>query len=160
MSGYNFTIDELCASAVAKSKKINNEPSANVIANLWQLITSCLQPIRDRYGKPIVVSSGYRCSALNKAVGGAKTSQHVTGEAADIIGNNNSREQLRAILLAALAVADYDQLIVERRESGQKWIHISHKANGIQRHETLYYNGKNYIKCGASEIVRVFDGMD
>lgn len=159
MSGYNFTIDELCESAVARSRKINNEPSADVINNLWQLITSCLQPIRDRYGKPIIVSSGYRCAALNKAVGGAKTSQHTTGEAADIVGQNNSKEQLKKILNAALSVADYDQLILEVK-GVQKWLHISHRANGLQRREVLYYNGKTYVKCSTTEIIKVFDGLD
>ena len=158
MSGYNFTIDELCASATAKANKINNEPSAQVISHLWQLITSCLQPIRDIHGKPILVTSGYRCAALNSKVGGSKTSQHVTGEAADIVGKNNTIAELKSMLKAAIDCASYDQLILERH-GAHRWIHISHRASGNQRGEVLYYDGAKYVKYNAQQLLTDFDGL-
>jgi len=65
-----FTINELCKSSVASKKKIDNTPSEEVKVNLERLINEVLDPIREEFGKPITVTSGYRCSKLNKEVGG------------------------------------------------------------------------------------------
>ena len=70
----NFTLEELVASATAKRLKIDNTPSKEEEARLYLLAYRILQPLRDRYGKPIRISSGFRCKALNKAVGGVPTS--------------------------------------------------------------------------------------
>ena len=80
----NFSYDELIASATAKRLGIDNTPNDEQKENLRRLAVEVLQPIRDAWRGAIVVSSGYRSEALNKAVGGAKTSQHLTGSAADI----------------------------------------------------------------------------
>lgn len=80
----NFSLEELIASTTVKNKNINNTPSNDVVNNLKRLCTEVLQPIRDKYEKSIIVSSGYRCSKLNTTVGGSKTSQHSYGQAADI----------------------------------------------------------------------------
>lgn len=80
----NFTLKELTKSATADRLGINNKPNKTVLANLEELAYKILQPIRDKYGKPIIVTSGYRCPALNRAVGGCPTSQHILGQAADI----------------------------------------------------------------------------
>ena len=81
-----FTIDELIKSATAQRKGIKSQfkPSDEVKRSLTALAEKILDPLRAAYGKPIIVTSGYRCPALNKAVGGAASSQHVKGEAADI----------------------------------------------------------------------------
>ena len=79
-----FTINELTRSSTALRKKINNSPTEEVKNNLIELVDKILDPVREKWGKPIIVSSGYRCPTLNVAVGGAKNSQHTTGEAADI----------------------------------------------------------------------------
>ena len=79
-----FTIKELTKSTTAQQKGIKNVPSKEQEQNLIALIENVLDPLREAYGKPIVVTSGYRCPALNKAVGGASNSQHMTGQAADI----------------------------------------------------------------------------
>lgn len=79
----NFSLEELIASTTVK-KNINNTPSNDVVNNLKRLCTEVLQPIRDKYEKFIIVSSGYRCSKLNTTVGGSKTSQPLYGQAADI----------------------------------------------------------------------------
>lgn len=79
-----FTITELTKSATATKQGIDNTPSAEVTANLTALVDKVLDPLREIYGKPIYVSSGYRCPKLNKAVGGVSNSQHLKGEAADL----------------------------------------------------------------------------
>lgn len=80
-----FTISELTHSDKAKELHIDNTPfSYSIVDNLSNLIENLLDPIRDAWGKPLNVNSGYRCPALNKAVGGKPTSQHLKGEAADI----------------------------------------------------------------------------
>lgn len=69
-----FTIKELCKSTTAEQLGIDNSPNSEIVNNLKQLVEYILDPLRERYGKPIHVNSGYRCPALNKAVNGSKTS--------------------------------------------------------------------------------------
>ena len=83
----NFTLEELVTTSKTALLNINREAAANsevVLHNLKELAVKVLQPIRDFYGKPVKVTSGYRSKALNTAVGGSQTSQHSHGEAADI----------------------------------------------------------------------------
>jgi uncharacterized protein YcbK (DUF882 family) len=120
-----FTIEELCASNTAKLKKINNEPNKEIINNLTSLIEKILDPLREEYKNPIIINSGYRCPQLNKLVGGAKTSQHMTGLAADItVGNKNQNKKL--FELAIKMDLPYDQII---DESNFSWVHISYSDN-------------------------------
>ena len=79
-----FTIKELCKSSTADRLGIDNSPNSEVISNLKKLVEFILDPLREKYGKPIYVNGGYRCPALNKAVNGSKTSQHMQGLAVDI----------------------------------------------------------------------------
>lgn len=136
--GNYFTIAELCASTTAKQKGIDNTPTASVKANLQTLINKLLNPIREVYGKPIVVSSGYRCPALNKAVGGVANSQHTTGEAVDI--QPTSTGSMKALFEACAKIGGYDQLIIEHTDKA-KWIHVSYSSTGKQRGQMMYYNG-------------------
>ncbi len=78
-----FTLAEMCASETAKAKGIKNQPTVTEVVNLCLLCTKVLDPLRKAMG-PITISSGYRCAALNKAVGGVSNSQHMKGQAADI----------------------------------------------------------------------------
>ena len=75
---------ELTKSSMADKLGIDNTPTTEAAVRLTTLVTHVLDPLREMYGKPITVNSGYRCPQLNAAVGGAKTSQHMRGEAADI----------------------------------------------------------------------------
>ena len=84
----NFTLEELTFSITANNNGWNNTPNAEQKAFLKRLAVEVLQPIRDAWNKPIVVSSGYRCPKLNTSVGGSKTSQHLKGQAADIKASN------------------------------------------------------------------------
>ena len=117
-----FTIKELCKSSTAVQKKIDNSPNSEIINNLENLVKYVLDPLREQYGKPIHVNSGYRCDALNKAVGGSKTSQHRYGLAADITAGSKF-ENRRLFILAQKLNLPFDQLI---NEKGYSWIHISY----------------------------------
>ena len=79
----NFTLEEFIKSTTAKNKKIDNTPGDTEIFYIEKLAEQ-LQRIRDRYGQPIIISSGYRCDKLNRAVGGTKDADHRFGAAADI----------------------------------------------------------------------------
>lgn len=120
----NFTMEELIASTTAKQLKIDNTPTESVKKSLVQMATLILQPLRDAYGKPIKISSGYRCPKLNVAVKGSKSSQHLKGEAVDL--NIGVEENKKLFNLAKQLMRDgkikVGQLIDEKNYS---WIHIS-----------------------------------
>lgn len=119
-----FTIRELTASSTARTRGIDNTPNAQVRANLTELIDKVLDPVRRIWGRPITVNSGYRCPALNAAVGGVVKSQHLTGEAADI--TTGSREGNRVLFeKISRSGVPFDQLI---DENGYSWIHISYSS--------------------------------
>ena len=116
-----FTIKELCASSTAVQLGIDNTPNSEIVNNLTQLVDNVLDPLRDRYGKPIYVNSGYRCQALNKAVNGSKTSKHMEGLAADItVGTPVQNKKLFNLIIHM--DLPYDQLIDEQNF---RWIHVS-----------------------------------
>lgn len=131
----NFTLEELINSSIANRLGIDNTPSKEIISNLTEL-SVLLQKIRDIYNKPIIVTSGYRSTKLNKAVGGSKTSQHVKGQAADIRSVSDSKEdnqELFNLILGMMIQKDIEvgQLI---DEYDYNWIHIStpHLKNNNQ----------------------------
>lgn len=137
-----FTIAELCRSATAAAHGIDNTPTPEIRAKLEALVVNCLDPIRRIYGKPIIVSSGYRSPALNDLLikqgsGAVKGSQHTLGEAADIVPASGG--SLRGIFDAAMRHGNFDQLIVEdkTRYGGGKWIHISYGPR--MRHNIYWY---------------------
>ena len=126
-----FTLQELCYSTTAQANGINNTPNATQRNALTALVDTVLDPLRRAWGKPILVNSGYRCPALNNAVGGKASSQHLRGEAADITtGSPQSNKQLYDLAISLRL--PIDQLIGER---GYTWLHISHKASGYNRHQ-------------------------
>ena len=115
----NFTLEELCAT----NQKYINVPSTTEKIALKQLAVKVLQPLRDAYGKPIRVNSGYRSPLVNKSVGGVPTSQHIKGEAADITGG--SKQENKVLFEMIKNTLDFDQLINERDYT---WIHVSYKT--------------------------------
>lgn len=121
-----FTIGELCKSDKALELRIANTPTDNAtIERMQVLMTECLDKVRELWGKPLGVNSGYRSAELNRAVGGAKNSQHLKGEAADITaGTKENNRKLFELIVASDIV--FDQLI---DESGYKWLHISYCKN-------------------------------
>jgi len=116
-----FTIKELCKSTTAERLGIDNSPNSEIVNNLKQLVEYVLDPLREGYGKPIHVNSGYRCPALNKAVNGSKTSHHMIGLAADITVGSAAKNKILFNLAQELDLP-FDQLIDEKNFS---WIHIS-----------------------------------
>ena len=136
----NFSYEELTHSNVAERKGLKNRPRTKeeekkVIENLKALCMEVLQPLRDFLGKPVVISSGYRCPELNKAVGGVKNSQHMKGEAADI--HVDSTEHLLKIMHFIMDETDFDQVIWERNRAGTQWVHVSYKREGVNRHQVV-----------------------
>lgn len=117
-----FTIKELCKSSTATQKGINNTPNSEIVRNLEQLVDNILDPLREKFGEPIIVNSGYRSPALNKAVKGAANSQHVSGQAADITSGSKFGNK-RMFILAQKLDLPFDQLIDEKNYS---WIHVSY----------------------------------
>ena len=126
----NFSYSEFEESNVARSRGIINViRTAEVRDAVRELTLTVLQPLRDAWGEPLHINSGYRCPELNAAVGGVATSQHVKGEAADIHAKNPIKLAQKVYDLAL----PYDQMIVY-----PTFVHISHKKGGPQRQKILY----------------------
>lgn len=134
----NFTLSELVHSDTANARGIDNTPTdIKIVNNLIKLAKNVLQPIRDKYGKPIIITSGYRCLDLNKAVGGVSNSQHLLGLAADIdVGTVNDNKLLFNMIEEMIKNKEIvvDQLL---DESHYKWIHISYNENN-NRNQILH----------------------
>ncbi|MFR3549513.1 D-Ala-D-Ala carboxypeptidase family metallohydrolase [Bacteroides sp.] len=127
----HFTIKELSHSDTALAKGIDNFPTAEAISNLTKLVNNVLDPLREKYDKPIRVSSGYRSAILNRSVNGATSSQHRLGEAADItVGSKEENRKLFEIIKSELP---FDQLIDEKDFS---WVHVSFRE-GRNRKQVL-----------------------
>ena len=126
-----FSIKELCKSNTAIKNKIDNHPTPEIERNLTILIEHCLDPIREKFGKPITVTSGYRCEKLNKLVGGKPNSQHLKGSAADLVGDTNTKT--KEIFEIAKQLGNFDQLLFERNSKGSIWVHISYKDSGNRK---------------------------
>ncbi len=141
----NFTLEELVKSTTALRCNIDNTPSDKEIENLQILVTNILQPIRDKYGKPIRINSGYRCEKLNKQVGGSKTSQHMTGEAADIETINGSNNSKLFNLIKSMIEnneIEVGQLIWEYgSKKDPNWVHVSLPTK-YKKNQILYYYSK------------------
>lgn len=134
----NFSYDEMVYSATAERLKLDNTPNEKEKANLVRLVLEILQPIRDKWGRPIVVTSGFRSEAVNKAVGGARNSQHRLGEAADIkIG---SKSQNKALFNFILDMVNKGEIKVGQLidEYGYSWVHVSLPRQGKPNNQVLH----------------------
>lgn len=125
----HFTLQELTRSATAQRLGIYNTPPASAVKALNELVDNMLDPLRDAWGGPIRVNSGYRCPRLNKAVGGSPYSQHQRGEAADITVGTPSANRRLLSLIKRLDLP-VDQCIDEK---GCSWIHVSHRKGHNRR---------------------------
>ena len=131
-----FELSEFIRSDVAKKKGIDNSPTFEVVAHLEELVEKVLDPLRAAYGMPIKISSGYRCPALNKAVGGSPTSMHMKGYAADCqVGGSFNKFRDFTVEWLKKTGTRYDQLLLEsNKKTGAKWIHVSlYNNSGQQR---------------------------
>ena len=134
----HFTLDELCASATAKAKGIINKPDVSQIINLVYLGAYVLEPLRVALGEPIKISSGFRCQALTKAVGGVANSQHCKGQAADLCIDGDMDKGKRWFDYIRKHL-DFDQLIWEHNAQGVYWVHVSfvHPDFGKNRRQVI-----------------------
>lgn len=128
-----FKLSEFINSATAKRLGIDNTPTFEIVDNLNRL-ADYLDTIREKLGKPILVSSGYRCPVLNKAVGGVANSQHQKGLAADLVCADMAK--LESVLRET---GGFDQLIKEHRKgSSSFWFHVSVcPRNGKPRNQII-----------------------
>lgn len=139
-----FTIEELCDSATAKKRGISNKPTEEVKKHLAELVDTLLDPLREAWGSPITVTSGYRSPALNKAVGGSTTSAHNLGYAADMVPANGKITEFKEFVKKWVADKKFDQYINEFSGSSQ-WVHLAVKnKSGEQRKQFLLYKGGKY----------------
>ena len=141
-----FTINEMIASDTAKAKGIDNSPTTEVRANLVALVETLLDPLREAWKSPIRVTSGYRCAALNKAVGGSTTSAHLYGCAADIVPLNGKIAEFKAFCRNYLSARRhlFDQVILEQSK-GSEWVHIGLKTqDGRKRGQLMEYKNNRY----------------
>lgn len=129
----NFTLNELVYSVTAEANRIDNRPNVKVVANLKALCENVLQPLRNYLGCPVIVSSGFRCSELNKKVGGRPNSQHLLGEAADFVV---PQRNLKDVFNHIKTHLPYDQLLFEYNKT-DKWIHVSYRSDGKNRRQAI-----------------------
>lgn len=139
----NFTLEELIFSTSALNHGVNNTPNAEQKACLKRLCVEVLQPIRDAWGAPVKVTSGYRCPWLNKLVGGVTGSQHVYGQAADIQALNpldNGKLHACIAKLIKEGKIKVGQCIWEYgSKTVPKWVHVSLPRAGKKNNQMLYY---------------------
>lgn len=120
----HFTMEELYASATATAKGINNKPSVQQMINLVYLTAYVLEPLRVAMNEPIKIGSGFRCQALNKAVGGVYNSQHMKGQAADLCIDGDIQKGRKWFNYIKNHLP-FDQLIWEHNSKGTYWVHVS-----------------------------------
>ena len=141
----NLSLAEVTRSETAKRRGISNMPTPEHIENFKKLAINIFQPIREHFGKPIIISSGYRSAELNKAIGGSLSSQHCSGEAIDIDmdGTDITNKQIFDYIKDNL---NFDQMIWEfGTDANPDWVHVSFAANRSQRKQILVakkVNGK------------------
>ena len=144
LSGH-FSLSELTKSQTATRRGIDNTPTPEHIESLTDLCLQVLEPTRRHFGKPMVITSGFRSEALCEAIGSKKTSQHAKGMAADFEMFGEDNKTLARYIKNNLI---FDQLILEFYNStdpNSGWVHCSYDKNN-NRKESLIYDGKTYIE--------------
>lgn len=130
----NFTLAELCKSTIADNCGIENTPDSDeVVKNLVILCQKILQPVRDHYGKPVKVNSGYRSEQVNMLARGSSTSDHILGCAADIEIEGVPNAELAKWITDNL---EYKQVILEFYTPGipdSGWVHVSYDGNNLKK---------------------------
>lgn len=138
----NFTLEELVKSETARRKKIDNTPTNEVKECLTKLAKELLQPIREAYGKPIIVSSGYRSPKLNKVLGGATNSDHKFGCAVDFHSVSDTVEDNRELFNLVVKMANEGKIKCRQilDEYNYNWVHVSinNKYNSTRNNQVLH----------------------
>ena len=148
----HFVLAEFERSATAAANGIDNSCPYQYIPVLQQLCKTILEPLRQHFGEPVIISSGYRCPTLNIRVGGVYASQHTLGEAADIVplppagspyAINHTPYTLKEWFDWIEANCNFDQLILETSNDMDFWIHVSCRKNlKANRHQVFRYMKK------------------
>lgn len=129
-----FSIAEFLCSDAAEKYQVSNIPSDEellaVLTNINALVNNVLDPLRAMIGRPIIITSGYRSKQVNELVGGSKTSQHLTGKAADIHVQGYTPQQMEIVYRAIQTYYDFDQLIFY---TSKNIIHISWNGDKNRR---------------------------
>jgi zinc D-Ala-D-Ala carboxypeptidase len=135
----NFTLEELIRSETAERERIDNTPAAEIVANLT-LLAAGLEQVRELLAQPLEISSGYRCPELNRRVGGAESSQHTRGMAADFTCDafGGPLEIIRAVRASGI---EFDQCILEFG----RWVHISFTRQPRGKVLTIYDSKEGYL---------------
>lgn len=131
----HLNLSEVTRSTEAKRRGISNMPTPEHIENFKKLAENIFEPIRKHFGVPIFVSSGYRSKELNIAIGGASSSQHLSGEAIDIDMDGTSNGVTNKMVFDYIKEnLNFDQLI---NEFNYSWVHVSFSSKGKQRKQIL-----------------------
>ncbi len=140
----HFKLEEFEKSMTAIRKGIENKAGSGEIKNLTDLCYTVLEPVRAKFDKPIIITSGFRSEELCEAIGSKKTSQHAKGQAVDfeIAGVSNLQ-----VALWIQNNCDFDQLILEfynPDDPAGGWVHVSYNEKGSNRKQVLTYDGKKF----------------
>lgn len=134
----NLSLAEVTKSTTAKRLNIDNTPDEWVTENLRQVALNVFQPLRDAFGCPIYVSSGYRSADLNSAIGGSRRSQHVEGRALDLDADVYGHCTNSQIFNYIRENLEFDQLIWEfGDQDNPDWVHVSYVYGGVNRGRCL-----------------------
>ncbi len=144
----NLSLSEVIKSNTAIKNGIDNSPTLEHLNNLEILAEKIFQPIREHFGVPIGISSGYRSKALNKAIGGSKTSQHCSGQALDLDADIYGKVTNKEIFDFIVENLDFDQVINEYNYS---WVHVSYNSRQVNRKQVL----KAYKENGKTKYGKV-----
>lgn len=136
-----FTLEELTKSSTAARLKIDNTPTTEILKNLQYGVDMVLDPLRRIHQQPVVITSGYRCEKLNKAVGGVSNSWHQKGNAADI--HIKDEAEAKEIFNILKTLPSVDTVLFEHSKSAQ-WIHVQWDMTKTPRH---HYNFNYKAKC-------------
>ena len=138
----HFTLDEMTTT----SRTAANDPNEQEIIALTALCENVLEPIRNHFGSPVTILSGFRSQEVNRLVGGAKTSQHLRGEAADITIKGVANVDVFNFIKINL---DFDQVIAEKlmENNGQSgWVHVSYRLKRNRKEALSFLGGGQYVK--------------
>lgn len=143
----NFSLSEFVKSGYAEKYGIDNTPTQDALENIKKLVTTVLQPLRDEFGEPIIVSSGYRCERVNNGIGGDKNSDHKYGAAVDIKAKSGLRPDNKRLWDCVMKMyregrLKCRQIIWEygRTTVGPDWLHLSinNGYNSYKDNQILY----------------------
>ena len=142
----HFSLREFTKSQTAERMGIDNYPPEDIIPKLSFIATQILEPLREKIDKPIIITSGYRCPELSKAIGSSKNSQHCKGEAVDIEAFGMSTLNLAEMIINHF---EFDQVILECYQKGDLnsgWVHCSLKSGENRKEVLTYSKAKGYEK--------------